>query len=779
MSEKHHLVIGIDLGTTYSAVAVYNRFEEETEIIPNPESVDAQGRAKPETTPSVVSVDPQSRRVIVGWPGKRNVADTRNTVIEIKREMGEVFREETLDKFHAREKYQAKSDAPGGYEGDPVRVMFSDDWYLPQEISAFTLMKMKELAEAYIGEPIRDAVITVPAYFVEKQKKATEEAALLAGLYPRQIIGEPTAAAICYGVDRLEADRKVYLVYDLGGGTFDVSIISVEEQQISVLATSGDPRLGGGDFDDAITDWAVAQLRDTFQLDATGDHEKIARIKAHAEQAKKDLASLNSVTMNFIDVWPHQPPALELTRQKFEELIEPLLSKSITYVDAALNQAQAQKGTRREDLDAILLVGGSTKIPRIKTLLLEHFEQDESFVSSGLNPDEVVARGAATVALKFAPSQGEFSIANRPDSSLINPDMEDEIGVELITEHSLGIGIQNNLISRIIDQGTGIPVSKRQSGFINGGPTDYLDVTVYQGEGDYTYQNTPIGTLKIGPMEPKPEGAHQFDVTFSLDDNGLLSMTVHHLNEGKNYQAQFEQKTGVGGDDALTARRNKLLAMKVGGSGPVKSGTVQPVQPGSSTAATSPMPVPTGTAAQSAGGVGPDVMPVAPVAPSEDAFASPPDGMQAPVAPGQTSPAPPPSPVGSAQTAGALDTDLGTPSDPSNPSGQASPTSDNNPREASGTEQATVTSAQATVDSQASSPQAAVEETRQILEPATTVPAEFKSVVRRSLKRLMNDRPEQLRLAFNQFVTLLNNGAPEDEIEEAGDHLENVYHDCR
>lgn len=751
MSDKYHPVIGIDLGTTYSAVAVFNRFEEQTEIIPNAESIDNQGRRRSETTPSVISLDPQTRKVIVGWPAKRNYGEAQNTVIEIKREMGDVFRETTLDLFAARGVYRAREERPGGYEGDPVRVQFNGEWYLPQEISAFTLMKMKEVAEAHIGEPIRDAVITVPAYFTEKQRKATEEAAYLAGLYPRQLIPEPTAAAICYGVDRLEAERKTYLVYDLGGGTFDVSIISVEGTQISALATSGDPRLGGGDFDDCIVRWALEELRTRFQLDPAGDREKLARIKAHAEQAKKDLSTQNVVTMSLIDVWPQQPPSLELTRQKFEELIEPLLNKSLTFVDAALKQAETNRGLRREDLDAILLVGGSTKIPRVKALLLAHFQQDEAFVSVGLNPDEVVARGAATLALKFAPTPGEFNIAKRPSASLVNTDMADDLGIDLITEHSLGVGVQNNLVSRIIDQGTSIPVARRQGGFTNGGPTEHVDVPVYQGEGQYSYQNTLIGTLRIGPMEPKPEGTHQFEVTFSLDDNGLLSMTVHHINEGKNYQAQFEQRTGVGGPEALMARGTKLASMYGGKiakpAGPAVAMPAQPVSPG--------IPQPAGNGGYAAGSPGAAVggwTPGAPVAPGAPVMPGAPvaPGARvmpgAPVSPGATRVA---APIGAAAEAVAVA--------PAAPAAQPAPM----PQPA------------------AAQPATAPVASSGVLEPTVEVPSEFKSIVRRAQKKVAESANDKLRVACNRFIELLNSGAPSDQLEEAGDELADVYHDCR
>ncbi|HEY7544278.1 MAG TPA: Hsp70 family protein, partial [Blastocatellia bacterium] len=428
MNEKLHRVIGIDLGTTYSAVAAYNQNMEQAEIINNPEDSNAP------TTPSVVSLDPMTRKAIVGRAAKRNLAhDPLNTVIEIKREMGEVFIPETLDKFQARGIFRAKED---GYEGDPVKVRFSDQWFMPQEISAFTLMKMKEIAEAEIGEEIRDAVITVPAYFTEKQKKATKEAALLAGLYPRQLIPEPTAAAICYGVDQLEPVRKVYLVYDLGGGTFDVSIITVEEQRIDVVATSGDPRLGGGDFDDAITEWAVEELRRDYKMDVANNPRAKAIIKLNAEKTKIELSTFASAKMPLLELKPDSPPVLELTREKFEELIDPLLGKSLSYVDTAIKMAEEKRGVRREDIDAILLVGGSSRIPKVKTRLLDYFQKDESFVRANLDPDAVVARGAAMLALRFMPSPPPFDITHSPDASQINTLAEDELKILYITEHS-------------------------------------------------------------------------------------------------------------------------------------------------------------------------------------------------------------------------------------------------------------------------------------------------------------------------------------------------------
>lgn len=545
MNDNLHRVIGIDLGTTYSAVAVYDKYREEARII-----IDHAEGDLP-TTPSVVSFIPSTGGVIVGRSAKNNMPhDPENTVIEIKREMGE----EVVDKNKARDSTVL---------GEPVKANLGGQWYMPQEISALILMKMKAIAEQEIGEEIRDAVITVPAYFTAKQKKATEEAALLAGLYPRQLIPEPTAAAICYGVERQEPVRKVYLVYDLGGGTFDVSIIAVEESNINVIATSGDMRLGGGDFDNAITDWVLEELRENYNIDLSGNAGAKAQIKLYAEQAKILLSTSPTAMIPMGDVLSPSlqgPPSLQLTCEKFEELIDSYLTRSLTFVDTAIEAAKGNS-IQREDIDAVLLVGGSSKIPRVRERLLDHFQKDEGFLRTELNPDEVVARGAALLALRFAPSPAPFDITRTVDNSLVNMDAADEFDVHLITEHTLGVAVRENRFSRIVPQGTHIPISITDDNYTNGGPTQDIEVRIYQGEGDNCYENTLIGVMHLGPMEPKPEGFHRFAVTFSLDINGLFSATVFHINENRSYQAQFDQKTVIGGHEALKTTHMKLLAL--------------------------------------------------------------------------------------------------------------------------------------------------------------------------------------------------------------------------
>lgn len=387
MKQNLHPVIGIDLGTTYSAVAVYDTFTTQAEVIMNS---DDPGR---ETVPSVVAYNPQTGGVIVGTHAKRNLPnDPANTVIEIKREMGEVFTKQLLLKYdpQGEGKFRPR-DFEAGFEGDPVHVRFAGEWYRPQEISAFILMKMKAIAEAELGGEVRDAVVTVPAYFTESQKAATKEAALLAGLYPRQILPEPTAAAICYGLDQYEPVRKIYLVYDLGGGTFDVSIIAVEQDKIDVLATSGDRRLGGGDFDDAITGWALDELRVNHGINGVTPEVR-ATIKSRAEATKIALSTYETANLPVGDLLPASAglAGLSLTREKFEELIDSrYLLPSLIKVEDALAFAKEAKGLDRDAIDAILLVGGSSKIPKVRERLLDYFKKDDSFVRDDLNPDTV------------------------------------------------------------------------------------------------------------------------------------------------------------------------------------------------------------------------------------------------------------------------------------------------------------------------------------------------------------------------------------------------------
>jgi len=539
-----HRVIGIDLGTTYSSVAAYDNDEEQALIFDNPESGGER------TTPSVVGLHKGTRKVIVGRAATQNLAaDPLNTIIELNREMGEVF---------APEKHAGR---PGIDVGKPVKVRFAqfpDQWYLPQEISSFILMKMKEVAEYHIGEEIRDAVVTVPAYFHATQKKATEQAALLAGLYPRQLIPESTAAAICFGVDRYDPEQHVYMVYDLGGGAFDVSIIDVQAERINVVATAGEPRLGGSDFDDAITTWAIAELQNKYDLDFSNDPEAQAAIKYEAEQAKIRLSDFETTDLHLANLKPQVTPVLELTRNQFEQLINDHLSRSMNALELALEYA-GEKGYRREDVSAILLVGGSSNIPVVRAMLMDYFGQGEEFVRGDLDPASVVARGAAILAKRYLPTDHAYDVRRRPDATLIDESSEEDLMLSLITEHSLGMGVQGGRVIRLIERGQNLPTSCTFSDFVSPGPVEYVRVPIYQGEDEYTFENTLIGEVEIGPLQPLPAGSHQFEVTFTLDVDGLLHVNFKNLETGTGYQASFEHDTSMMSDDALDAVRGKLL----------------------------------------------------------------------------------------------------------------------------------------------------------------------------------------------------------------------------
>lgn len=719
---RMHPVIGIDLGTTYSAVAAYDFDRDETVVFNNPED-------NQPSTPSVVSFDRATGRVLVGQTAKRNLAvDPLNTIIEIKREMGEVFRPETLAKFDPKGEggFRARQQVNEGYQGDPVKVRFCGKWRLPQEISAFTLMKMKDVAEAALGCEVRDAVITVPAYFTERQRKATEEAAYLAGLYPRQLIPEPTAAAICYGVDQYVDTRKVYLVYDLGGGTFDVSIISVEESNIEVLATSGDPRLGGGDFDDAITRWAVEQLLKQHQIDIRNNARAQSIVKYYAEELKIRLSTYESDSMTLPELRPAQPPTLRLDRKTYEGLIEADLKKSLSYVDSALEFAESEKGVRRTDIDAILLVGGSSKMPCVKARLLDYFKQEPSFVRANLDPDAVVARGAAILAKRFQASPPPFDVFREFDGSeQTNPE---EGIVNLITEHSLGVGVtresdNQSVVSRIIARGTSIPVSVTKGNYTNPGPTEQITVQVYQGEEVHVFENSLIGEIIIGPMEPKPKDHHRFDVTFSLDRNGLLTATVNHLNERKTFRAAFTQPTGIGGRARLAEIRKQLVELyqpdPTATPGQVETVIIVPQ-----------VPAPAGAPSNGNG----------------NGMAHAPVGEEMP------------NPVPAARAAAATSPPPASPATPPQPSPEPAAAA----AAASGGDQAVAT----------------VPELH-VLADEGKVPEQFKSVWRRSKRLLSSNSDPRLIAALNTFVDALNQGVDGEPLERIGDSLEDVYLDCR
>jgi molecular chaperone DnaK len=545
-----HKVIGIDLGTTYSAVSIWDG--RETVIIQS-----AFGDA---TVPSVVGLDPK-RQVIVGAPAQNNlVSDPANTVIEVKREMGVYLSEPT---------------GPGD-AGEPKRIRFRDADYLPQEISAFILMELKRQAENFIGEPIHDAVITVPAYFREPQRGATEDAARMARLNIRRLVNEPTSAAVCFGADKVEdGGTHTYAVYDLGGGTFDVSIIQVGPGNISVAGTGGDPRLGGGDFDDRITEYALKQIHEHHGADLSGDPAVRQRIKREAEMRKRDLSVTNATTLNLPFLTPHLSVNVPLTRSTFESLIKDLLDRSLSSLDGAIDSARENHGIERDEIEQVLLVGGSSRIACIRPMLAEHMGLELKDIRSDINPDEVVARGAGMVARDYPAADGyegediAISPVEETEMNLVGEQPED-IGIVIlqdVTSHTLGILANKADFVPILPKDSRIPSSHTEDNFVNAGPAKQIMVRIFQGENPIAYENNLIGKVPIDLPEAREQGYYKFAVTFSIDENGLLAVAVRCLNDNQIWRTQLQCDVRAPREeiDKRSRELRKVMASRPGG----------------------------------------------------------------------------------------------------------------------------------------------------------------------------------------------------------------------
>ena len=518
-----HKVIGIDLGTTYSAVSVWDNDKQEIVVIPSATGTNS--------VPSVVGLDPEGK-VIVGAQAQNNlIMDAANTVIEVKREMGE---------------YARQPNAQTGDPGDPKRIRFCGRDYLPQEISAFILMELKQQAEHYMGEPIHDAVITVPAYFKEPQKGATADAAAMARLNLKRLLNEPTAAAVCFGADKVRDGRKhIYAVYDLGGGTFDVSIIEVSEGNVSVVGTGGNSRLGGGDFDDRITAYVMEQIKTKHGVDLSQDPMIWARIKREAEMRKRELSSATAAMLNLPFLTPQLSINIPVTRATFESLIDDLLKSSLVCLDEAIESAYKSNSINREEIEQVLLVGGSTRVKCIRKLLADHMGMEEKDVRSDINPDEVVSRGAAIVAREYNPSESYegkevvIDMAANPGIAMEAP-THPGLVLQDVTSHTLGILLNQADFFPIISKESRIPAEKIQDGFTNGGRAKEIPVMIFQGEDPVAFNNTLIGKLPLLLPEAREEGYYKFEVTFALNSDGLLSVTVKETNLQKLWAAQIQ-----------------------------------------------------------------------------------------------------------------------------------------------------------------------------------------------------------------------------------------------
>ncbi|PTQ51131.1 MAG: Chaperone protein DnaK [Brockia lithotrophica] len=475
-------VVGIDLGTTNSVIAYLENGEPV--IIPNSEGS--------RTTPSVVAFKPDGER-LVGEAAKRQaVLNPERTVISIKRHMGTNY-----------------------------RVKIDDKEYTPQEISAMILMKLKADAEAYLGEPVTQAVITVPAYFSDAQRQATKDAGRIAGLEVLRIINEPTAAALAYGLDKEE--EQTILVYDLGGGTFDVSILEIGDGVIEVKATAGNNRLGGDDFDQAIVDYLVAEFRRDAGIDLSQDRMALQRLREAAEKAKKELSTSLSTTISlpFIAADATGPKHLEmtLTRAKFEELTRHLVEKTLGPVRQALEDAKL----RPEDVDKVILVGGSTRMPQVQEAI-RNFLGKEPF--RGINPDEVVAMGAAIQAGVLA---GEVK-----DVVLLD-----------VTPLSLGLETLGGVFTKIIERNTTIPTRKSQIFTTAADNQTQVEIHVLQGERPMAKDNISLGRFILDGIPPAPRGVPKIEVTFDIDANGIVNVSAKDLATGKEQRIIVQPSSGL------------------------------------------------------------------------------------------------------------------------------------------------------------------------------------------------------------------------------------------
>ena len=512
-------IIGIDLGTTNSCVSVMEG--NEPVVIPN-----SEGKR---TTPSMVAFADNGERK-VGDPAKRQaITNPRKTIFSIKRFMGETF--DKVQKEINRVSYTAVKG-----ENNTPRVEIEDRKYSPQEISAMILQKMKKTAEDYLGQEVTEAVITVPAYFSDSQRQATKEAGEIAGLKVRRIINEPTAAALAYGLDKKATDMKI-AVFDLGGGTFDISILELGEGVFEVRSTNGDTHLGGDDFDHVIIDWLAEGFLKEEGIDLRKDPMALQRLKEAAEKAKVELSSGTSTEINLPYIMPVDgiPKHLvkTITRAQFEQLADKLIQATIEPCKKALSDA----GLTINDINEVILVGGSTRIPAIQAIVEKFFGKTPS---KGVNPDEVVAVGAAI--------QGGVLTGEVKDVLLLD-----------VTPLSLGIETMGSVFTKLIEANTTIPTRKSETFTTAADNQPTVEIHILQGERPMAKDNKTIGKFHLDGIPPAPRGVPQIEVIFDIDANGILHVTAKDKGTGKEQKIRIEASSGLT-DDEIKRMREEAKA---------------------------------------------------------------------------------------------------------------------------------------------------------------------------------------------------------------------------